>query len=52
MKAVQLAILVNATLAAIKLIAGVVGNTYALIADAIESSADVVDPYWCGPASR
>jgi cation diffusion facilitator family transporter len=35
-------ILTNALLAAFKLVAGVLGNSYALIADAIESSADVV----------
>jgi len=34
-------ILVNALLAAIKGLAGIVGNSYALIADAIESSTDV-----------
>ncbi|MFO1021496.1 MAG: cation diffusion facilitator family transporter [Planctomycetales bacterium] len=38
----QLGILVNAALAAIKLIAGVVGNAYVLIADAVESAADIV----------
>jgi cation diffusion facilitator family transporter len=35
-------ILTNAALAALKLLAGVLGNSYALIADAIESSADVL----------
>jgi cation diffusion facilitator family transporter len=34
--------LVNAGLAAAKLVAGLVGNTYALVADAVESLADVV----------
>ena len=33
--------LVNAGLAVIKLVAGLVGNTYALVADAVESLADV-----------
>lgn len=33
--------LVNALLAGIKLIAGILGNTYALIADAIESFSDI-----------
>jgi cation diffusion facilitator family transporter len=33
--------LINAALAVIKLIAGVVGNTYALVADAVESTADI-----------
>src|SRR5689334_7377022 len=32
---------VNAGLAAVKLVAGLVGNTYALVADAVESLADV-----------
>jgi cation diffusion facilitator family transporter len=40
-RAARTGILTNALLAAFKLIAGVVGNSYALIADAIESSADV-----------
>ena len=34
-------LLLNAALAVIKLIAGVVGNSYALIADAVESMADL-----------
>ena len=33
--------LVNAFLAIIKLVAGIVGNTYALVADAVESTADI-----------
>ena len=40
-RAVQLGMLANAALAAVKLVAGVVGNSYALVADAIESTADV-----------
>jgi divalent metal cation (Fe/Co/Zn/Cd) transporter len=36
---VQQGVLWNAGLAAVKLIAGVVGSTYALIADAVESMA-------------
>jgi cation diffusion facilitator family transporter len=40
-RSVQLGILVNATLAATKLVAGIVGNTYALVADAVESTADI-----------
>jgi cation diffusion facilitator family transporter len=40
-QAAQLGLLVNAVLAVVKLIAGVVGNAYALIADAVESSADI-----------
>ncbi|MGI8842595.1 MAG: cation transporter, partial [Gemmatimonadaceae bacterium] len=34
--------LVNAALAVTKLIAGVLGTSYALIADAVESGSDVV----------
>ena len=41
-RAARTGILTNALLAAFKLIAGVLGNSYALVADAIESSADVV----------
>src|SRR5262245_66691724 len=40
-RAVQAGLVVNAALAAIKLAAGIIGNTYALVADAIESGADV-----------
>jgi cation diffusion facilitator family transporter len=40
-RATQTGLLVNAALVVIKLIAGIVGNTYALVADAIESAADV-----------
>ncbi len=41
-RSAQLGILVNSLLAASKLVAGVVGNSYALIADAVESTADIV----------
>ncbi len=41
-RAVQLGVLVNASLAGVKLVAGILGNSYALVADAIESAADVV----------
>jgi len=41
-RAAATGIVTNALLAAFKLVAGVVGNSYALIADAIESGADVV----------
>ncbi|HVF38280.1 MAG TPA: cation diffusion facilitator family transporter [Gemmatimonadaceae bacterium] len=41
-RAVQLGMLVNALLAIIKLVAGIVGNTYALVADAVESTADIL----------
>lgn len=37
----KLAIAVNALLAAIKIVTGVVGNTYALVADGIESITDI-----------
>src|SRR5262245_59005957 len=40
-RAVQTGLVVNAALAAIKLAAGIVGNTYAIVADAIESGADI-----------
>lgn len=38
----QLGLLVNAVLAATKLVAGLVGNSYALVADAVESAADIM----------
>ncbi len=38
----QLGLLVNAVLAVVKLVAGLLGNAYALVADAIESSTDIV----------
>jgi cation diffusion facilitator family transporter len=41
MRAAQLGMVVNAALAIIKLAAGIVGNTYALVADAVESTADI-----------
>jgi cation diffusion facilitator family transporter len=41
-RSAQLGLLINATLAGIKLIAGLVGNSYALVADAVESTADVL----------
>lgn len=41
-KAAQLGVLINAALIVIKLIAGILGNSYALIADAAESSTDVI----------
>ncbi len=39
--AARFGILANALLAALKLVAGIAGHSYALVADAIESSADV-----------
>ncbi|HYV97011.1 MAG TPA: cation diffusion facilitator family transporter [Gemmatimonadaceae bacterium] len=46
----QAGVLVNALLAAVKGVAGVLGNSYALVADAIESSADVLSSFivWSG----
>lgn len=41
-RAAQLGLLVNILLAATKLVAGVLGNSYALVADAIESSFDIL----------
>jgi cation diffusion facilitator family transporter len=40
-RSTQLGMFANALLAAVKLVAGIVGNTYALIADAVESTADI-----------
>lgn len=40
-RSAQLGVLVNAALALIKLLAGAVGHSYALIADGIESAADI-----------
>jgi cation diffusion facilitator family transporter len=37
----QAGLLINTVLAVIKLVAGIVGSTYALIADAVESTADI-----------
>lgn len=37
----QFDILANTALAVVKLIAGLLGNSYALVADAIESTADI-----------
>ncbi len=41
-RSTQFGLLVNAVLAATKLVAGLAGNSYALVADAIESAADVM----------
>ncbi len=41
-RAAQLGVLVNAVFAVVKLIAGIVGNSFALVADAIESAVDIV----------
>ena len=41
MRAARVGMVVNAALAAVKLVAGVVGHSYALVADAVESIADI-----------
>jgi cation diffusion facilitator family transporter len=41
-RAAKLGLIVNVALAAVKLTAGIVGNAYALVADAMESTADVL----------
>ena len=40
-RAAQTGLITNALLVAVKLVAGVLGHTYALIADAVESAADI-----------
>jgi len=40
---------VNLVLAIIKIVTGIVGNSYALIADGIESTTDMSVRSWCGP---
>jgi cation diffusion facilitator family transporter len=40
-RSAQFAILINTCLAITKLVAGIVGHTYALVADAVESTADI-----------
>jgi cation diffusion facilitator family transporter len=41
-RSAQLGLVLNAALATLKLVAGVVGNAYALVADAVESMADIL----------
>ena len=41
LRSIQLSLLSNAALALVKLTAGLVGNSYALVADAVESSSDI-----------
>jgi cation diffusion facilitator family transporter len=41
MRTAQMGMLVNAVLAGIKLVAGALGNSYALIADGVESTTDI-----------
>lgn len=40
-RSTQLGLVINAALVATKLVAGVVGHSYALVADAVESTADI-----------
>src|SRR5690242_15292667 len=40
-RSAQAGLLVNTVLAVTKLVAGLAGNTYALVADAVESTADI-----------
>ncbi|MDQ6718851.1 MAG: cation diffusion facilitator family transporter [Gemmatimonadota bacterium] len=49
-RSAQAGLLINVVLVVVKLIAGIVGNAYALIADAIESSTDVFSSLivWAG----
>lgn len=49
-RSAQLGMLVNTALAMIKFVAGIVGNAYALVADAVESIADVMSSLivWSG----
>jgi cation diffusion facilitator family transporter len=50
MRAAIAGLVVNAMLTAVKLVAGLVGNSYALVADAIESSTDIFSSLvvWAG----
>ena len=50
MRAAIVGLIVNALLTAVKLVAGLVGNSYALVADAIESSTDIFSSLvvWAG----
>jgi cation diffusion facilitator family transporter len=49
-RSAPLGLLINAALAVIKLVAGIVGNSYALVADAVESAADIASSLivWAG----
>ncbi|MHB1311442.1 MAG: cation diffusion facilitator family transporter [Gemmatimonadaceae bacterium] len=40
-RSAQLSLVANAVLALVKLVAGILGNSYALVADAVESAADI-----------
>ena len=52
-RSAQLGLVVNTLLAIIKLVAGIVGNAYALVADAVESTADIFSSLivWSGLGS-
>lgn len=41
-RAAQAGLIINALLMVVKLVAGIVGNSYALVADAVESSTDIL----------
>jgi cation diffusion facilitator family transporter len=41
-RSAQIGLVVNTLLAGVKLVAGIVGNAYALVADAVESTADIL----------
>ena len=41
-RATQVGLFANAVLVAIKLVAGIIGNSYALVADAVESAGDIL----------
>lgn len=41
-RSAQIGLVVNTVLAALKLLAGILGNAYALVADAVESTADIL----------
>ena len=50
MRAALTGLLVNAALVIVKLLAGILGHSYALVADAIESSTDIFSSLivWAG----
>lgn len=50
MRSARTGIIVNSLLALAKLVAGLVGNSYALVADAVESTADIFSSFvvWTG----
>ena len=50
LRVVALAVVINLSLAVIKIVTGLVGNSYALIADGIESTTDIVSSLvvWSG----